>query len=212
MREDVSGAEDREQVRDLCGNAAKSRLRSRGPHLFFQVGTVELSQHRKAAHVEQTVDLVHVRRLQLELAREQAAHLGRHTWIDLEPDDAGVTPPASQLGLDRGQQVFGVAVDVVQVAVAGHAERVMRDDLHARKEQRKVKCDHVLQRHVALAFDERDEARKDRRYFDPREALLPLLGSEEHTSELQSQSKLVCRLLLEKKKKSAQKLDAVRVH
>src|SRR2546430_12319751 len=37
----------------------------------------------------------------------------------------------------------------------------------------------------------------------------PLLGwaarSEEHTSELQSQSKLVCRLLLEKKKKKSSK-------
>src|SRR2546427_2717617 len=31
-----------------------------------------------------------------------------------------------------------------------------------------------------------------------------LIRSEEHTSELQSQSNLVCRLLLEKKKKSAQ--------
>src|SRR2546430_7878725 len=31
---------------------------------------------------------------------------------------------------------------------------------------------------------------------------LALLRSEEHTSELQSQSNLVCRLLLEKKKKS----------
>src|SRR5688572_31814158 len=31
--------------------------------------------------------------------------------------------------------------------------------------------------------------------------LLELLRSEEHTSELQSQSNLVCRLLLEKKKK-----------
>src|SRR3989475_2441183 len=32
-------------------------------------------------------------------------------------------------------------------------------------------------------------------------ALLPYVRSEEHTSELQSQSNLVCRLLLEKKKK-----------
>src|SRR5688572_32837333 len=31
--------------------------------------------------------------------------------------------------------------------------------------------------------------------------LLPMARSEEHTSELQSQSNLVCRLLLEKKKK-----------
>src|SRR5688572_32731056 len=34
---------------------------------------------------------------------------------------------------------------------------------------------------------------------------IPLLRSEEHTSELQSQSNLVCRLLLEKKKKKKQK-------
>src|SRR3989475_3573992 len=37
-----------------------------------------------------------------------------------------------------------------------------------------------------------------------REALLRALRSEEHTSELQSQSNLVCRLLLEKKKKKRQ--------
>src|SRR5260221_10959960 len=33
-------------------------------------------------------------------------------------------------------------------------------------------------------------------------ATLPLIRSEEHTSELQSHSDLVCRLLLEKKKKN----------
>src|SRR2546427_7362192 len=36
----------------------------------------------------------------------------------------------------------------------------------------------------------------------PRSRSLPPLRSEEHTSELQSQSNLVCRLLLEKKKQS----------
>src|SRR2546430_9062961 len=35
----------------------------------------------------------------------------------------------------------------------------------------------------------------------PKENLLHEIRSEEHTSELQSQSNLVCRLLLEKKKK-----------
>src|SRR5688572_32552340 len=33
----------------------------------------------------------------------------------------------------------------------------------------------------------------------------PVMRSEEHTSELQSQSNLVCRLLLEKKKKQSRK-------
>src|SRR2546427_9146795 len=37
-------------------------------------------------------------------------------------------------------------------------------------------------------------------FFKPLDRLFELLRSEEHTSELQSQSNLVCRLLLEKKK------------
>src|SRR5256886_6731287 len=37
----------------------------------------------------------------------------------------------------------------------------------------------------------------------------PVARSEEHTSELQSQSNLVCRLLLEKKKKRSQNRDNV---
>src|SRR5206468_12878138 len=39
---------------------------------------------------------------------------------------------------------------------------------------------------------------------DGRRLLEPRLRSEEHTSELQSRSDLVCRLLLEKKKKNTQ--------
>src|SRR2546430_13477476 len=38
-----------------------------------------------------------------------------------------------------------------------------------------------------------------------------LLRSEEHTSELQSQSNLVCRLLLEKKKKNSSTTQAGRI-
>src|SRR5260221_9547624 len=42
------------------------------------------------------------------------------------------------------------------------------------------------------------------------QTLQNLLRSEEHTSELQSHSDLVCRLLLEKKKKRAQDLETHR--
>src|SRR2546427_4930539 len=38
------------------------------------------------------------------------------------------------------------------------------------------------------------------------------LRSEEHTSELQSQSNLVCRLLLEKKKKNTNHQSAIQMH
>src|SRR2546427_5839444 len=55
----------------------------------------------------------------------------------------------------------------------------------------------------------RGSPRRDRRGHD-RAGTLPRAGSrtgrsEEHTSELQSQSNLVCRLLLEKKKKKKKK-------
>src|SRR2546427_1123478 len=47
----------------------------------------------------------------------------------------------------------------------------------------------------------------DRRELD--DVVHPEVRSEEHTSELQSQSNLVCRLLLEKKKKKQKKRDTL---
>src|SRR2546427_6005655 len=46
-----------------------------------------------------------------------------------------------------------------------------------------------------------DSASHRHAHADPRERQCDATRSEEHTSELQSQSNLVCRLLLEKKKK-----------
>src|SRR2546427_8568697 len=52
---------------------------------------------------------------------------------------------------------------------------------------------------------------KHRQQVLHRRDLLPVLEkrSEEHTSELQSQSNLVCRLLLEKKKKKKSQNDSI---
>src|SRR5438270_5271606 len=47
---------------------------------------------------------------------------------------------------------------------------------------------------------------------NPESPVPPRPRSEEHTSELQSQSNLVCRLLLEKKKKVKTKLHYVKNH
>src|SRR2546430_11716538 len=55
-----------------------------------------------------------------------------------------------------------------------------------------------LKRIQQIVRDLRDFARLE----DPERVLVDLNRSEEHTSELQSQSNLVCRLLLEKKKKN----------
>src|SRR2546430_15342566 len=63
----------------------------------------------------------------------------------------------------------------------------------------------TLFRSQTLTLVERGEAAGQLRHIPLGTArFVPLLGehrSEEHTSELQSQSNLVCRLLLEKKKK-----------
>src|SRR2546430_11895805 len=58
--------------------------------------------------------------------------------------------------------------------------------------------------HVGLPVDDRGEASPEPapHGLQDRGPLLRALRSEEHTSELQSQSNLVCRLLLEKKKKN----------
>ena len=108
-----------------------------------------MRKRSQAAQVEQAVHLVDVGGLQLELARQQLEDLGRHARIDLEADHARVPAAAPELGLDRREQVLGVAVDVVEVAVAGHPERMVVDDLHAREQRLQVERDHVLERHVA---------------------------------------------------------------
>src|SRR5438552_6237988 len=57
------------------------------------------------------------------------------------------------------------------------------------------------QRVRLAALNHEVHAAKDRLAFDARVEGKPILRSEEHTSELQSPDHLVCRLLLEKKKK-----------
>src|SRR2546430_8642989 len=58
-------------------------------------------------------------------------------------------------------------------------------------------------RHETVAA--RAQAPDDRGQTRDRGALIGAVRSEEHTSELQSQSNLVCRLLLEKKKRVGSK-------
>src|SRR2546422_3602518 len=65
-------------------------------------------------------------------------------------------------------------------------------DLHGREQQR-------LQRGLGIRVS--DGRIQGRRYRDCQHPHAELRRSEEHTSELQSRLHLVCRLLLEKKKK-----------
>ena len=66
-------------------------------------------------------------------------------------DSRALTLALDNLGLDRSEQVFGVAVHVVQVAVPCNAEWIVGDYLHPWEQRREMERDHILQRHVALA-------------------------------------------------------------
>ena len=175
VSKDITCMQHGKQIGHLGADAAQTRLRGRRPWLFLQVGTVELPQSAQAAEIEQALALIHISRLQLQLSGEQIQHLGRHPGLDLEPDHPRVTAAAAQLGLDGGEQILGIAVDVVEVAVAGDAERVMCDDVHAGEERLQMKRDHVLERHVPRVLAERNEPRQDGRNLDAREMLLPPL-------------------------------------
>src|SRR3989475_4458903 len=73
--------------------------------------------------------------------------------------------------------------------------------LNRRRHEREV----LALRRVADAAEDRPQP------LDSRHAT-PMRRSEEHTSELQSQSNLVCRLLLEKKKKKRERIDLTVTH
>src|SRR5256886_11406711 len=74
--------------------------------------------------------------------------------------------------------------------------------------------DHALQRREQVGRGDDHAGRRDRRRdrirpegADQDEEYTDEARSEEHTSELQSQSNLVCRLLLEKKKMNTKDVD-----
>src|SRR5688572_8313166 len=90
------------------------------------------------------------------------------------------------------------ALDAVALVVAKRAGRRVREGCAVQVvEQRLVSID--LVGHLIDPVGQAVEPRHARGYGEP--GARPRGRSEEHTSELQSQSNLVCRLLLEKKKK-----------
>ena len=185
VREQIAGAQHHEQIRHLGAEALQARLRCWRPGLFFEVGPVELRERVHRGKVERTVHLIHVGRLQLQLARQQLEHLGRHAGIHLEAHDTGVTAAPPKLGLDCREQIFSVAVHVVEVAITRDTKRMVVDDLHAGEQRLHVQRDHVLERDVALAVGKRDETRQHRRHLHAREALLVALRIAHDHREVQ---------------------------
>src|SRR5258708_3640454 len=105
--------------------------------------------------------------------------------VGVEAHHSRVAAAAAKLGLDRGEEVFGFAVDVVEITVSRHAEGMVGDHLHAWEQGLQVKRDDVFERDVALTFDQRDEAREDGRHLDSREMLLLALWVADQNRQVQ---------------------------
>src|SRR5205085_8028357 len=117
---------------------------------------------------------------------------GTHEMRMLEPGDG-----AHQLALHVERQAGRdpVGVDLMRLQPLGLEENLVRS-------LARETVDLVLDRGAIARTHALDHAREHRRAVETRadDVVGALVRSEEHTSELQSQSNLVCRLLLENKK------------
>ena len=102
--------------------------------------------------------------------QDLAGELG-HGPLDLEPHGLAEAP-APDLLLDRDQQVVGLVLLDRDVGVAGDAEQVGLEDLHAPEQLVEVRLDHLVEEHELVALDG-EQAGQDRRDLDAREPLLP---------------------------------------
>ncbi len=96
-------------------------------------------------------------------------HLGRHRIGDLQAHRP-LEAPTAQLHLYGGEQVRGLFVVDREIRVAGHAESVVLQHLHAGEQQIEMRRDYVLERHEARRVADAHPAVEHSGHLDPREA------------------------------------------
>src|SRR2546430_8954549 len=124
-----------------------------------------------------------------EQLRDSPVHVEQHEAADFFVD---ATQPARQLAQQREPNAGRMLQDALKILAAQHVQRrvLHGDDVRGARlivDQCHFAEEFALAEHGENYFPSIFADQDDR--------------SEEHTSELQSQSNLVCRLLLEKKKK-----------
>ncbi len=170
VHEHVAVAEQPEEVGRRVAALQHDR-RLRDPGLVLELGTVECVDRPEAAEVERSVDHVDVVVGELELAAEQLEHLAGHLGVDLEAHDTAELAAPAQDRLDGLEQVFGFVLEL-EVGVAGDAERVVRQHLHAGEQGVELRRDDLLEEHEALAVGQRDEAGEQRRHLHASEPVV----------------------------------------
>ena len=138
-----------------------------------QLGAIDLREVEQAAQIERSGEAVDLLRGDVELADEQVERQAVHVVADLEADRR-TEPAAQQLGLERLDQVLGLVLLDRDVLVAGEAERVVVEDLHAGEEVLEVVRDELLERqepHGLAVVGELHEPGEHRRHLEARELL-----------------------------------------
>lgn len=155
---------------------------------------VDLPQRRK---VEQAGHFDDVAGMHVEFAQQQFQHALGHVVGDLEPHRRAEAPPR-QLPFQRLQQIFVAVLLDLHVGVAGDAERVVFDDLHAREQQRQERRDQFLHRQkpddaAVFALGARSRRREFNEaidvvgHLDAGEVLAAVLGLAHHHRQVQAQ-------------------------
>ncbi len=145
LDQDIAGPDDGEDVACLGGGALQARLRRRDPGRRLEVGASEVVEGVDCAQVEQAGHAVDVLPVQLQLPDHEIQVPEGKVGIDLETGRAPLAPAPAELGLNRREEVLGLALDEVQVGVAGDPEGMVVDDLHAREEALHVERDQLLE-------------------------------------------------------------------
>ena len=132
VQQHVARADRREQLRRLAQRDVDRRHEARRLQAIVRLQIDELDQPRD---VDRAVALDQVAALEVEHLEEFLAQPLGDGRAHLESHRIAAAP-ATQLVLDRGQQVLGFFLVDVEIRVARHAERGVIEDLRAREELR----------------------------------------------------------------------------
>ncbi len=115
----------------------------------LQLGPVQRGDAEEGGQVEGPGQRVHLGGVDVQLLHQEVQYAGVDGLLDLQAHGRAEAAP-HELLLQGLEEVLGVVLLHLQVLVAGHAEHVVREHLHAREQLLQVRGDDVLQRDVAL--------------------------------------------------------------
>ncbi len=161
--------QDGEDVGPSGDRRLEPALDAARPRLVLQLRTVERRQLEEIRQAERRPGHVDVGDADVQLFHQELAHRARHGPGDLETHRLRRPFALAKDRLDLLEQVLGLVDLELDIRVARDAERVRRDDRHAREQRLDVSGDDLLDRHEPLAVGQTEEPGQRRRHLDARE-------------------------------------------